>query len=112
MLELKSCMGDTAVHTHGGPRSRNTKCLNQKFFHRTTFKIPTFFVNAIPLGEKLKKVPFWKKKAGFRLKIFQRRYCPLFIHSHFTKFEAISSKARKRYLFFSLKRYLQKREKV
>ena len=34
-------------------------------FFRTKFKIVTFFVNASRLGEKLKKVPFSKKKGGY-----------------------------------------------
>ena len=98
-------------------------------FHRTTCKVPTFFVNASRLGEKLKKrYLFTKKKSAgilsFQLKIFQRQHCPLFIHSHCTKpnarkcekgaffqFEAISLEARKKYLFCGLETFLSKEKK-
>ena len=74
----------------------------------------TFFVNASRLGEKLKKVPFWKKKGGYFklsgeniLTSILSAFPPFLTlpnktlkrkEGAFFRLEAISSKVRKRYL--------------
>ena len=75
-------------------------------------KIVTFFVNASRSGEKIKKGTFLEKKGGYFKLSGENNFNVNIVRfssiSHFTK---QNFKARRRYLFFSLKRSLQKREK-